>query len=96
MNMTGTNLRLHRQQLGLSQANLAELSGISQHILSAFELGKTDLPQTLRETVSQALANKKMVATLAEREKRYRQHKYDEVPKLPERVTRAARTIGNT
>ncbi|MDE3042872.1 MAG: DNA (cytosine-5-)-methyltransferase [Nitrospirota bacterium] len=96
MNMTGTNLRLHRQQLGLSQANLAELSGISQHILSAFELGKTDLPQTLRETVSQALANKKMVATLAEREKRYRQHKYVEVPKLPERVTRAARTIGNT
>lgn len=96
MNMTGTNLRLHRQQLGLSQAKLAELSGISQHILSAFELGKAELSQSFIEVVSHALADKEKVATLVTREKRYREHTYVEVDKLVERVKRAARTEGNT
>lgn len=95
MDITGITLRLHRQQLGLSQAKLAELSGISQHILSAFELGKTDLSQSFLEMVSNALADKKSVATLVAREKRYREHKYVEVKKLAVRVKRAARTEGN-
>lgn len=95
MKLTGTILRSHRQKLGLSQANLAELSSISQHILSAFELGKTDLPESICKTVAQALADKKRVAKLAEREKRYREHKYVEVPKIAERVERAVRTKGN-
>ena len=93
--MTGTALRLHRQQLGLSQAKLAELSGISQHILSAFELGKTDLSKYFLAVVSNALADKESVVTLVSREKRYREHKYVEVEKLVERVKRAARTEGN-
>lgn len=95
MNITGNQLRLHRQQLGLSQVKLAELSGISQHLLSAFELQKAYLPPALIEVVSRALADKSKVDTLITREKRYRQHRYVEVVKLTERVDRAARTEGN-
>ena len=93
--MTGINLRLHRQQLGLSQAKLAELSGVSQHILSAFELEKTDLPQPLLKILLRALADKDKVAMLVAREKRYREHKYTEVERLAERIERAARTKEN-
>ena len=93
MSITGPKLRQHRQQLGLSQAKLAELSGISQYLLSAFELEKADLSNCLREAVSIALANKAEVATLVKRDKRYRKHKYLEVRKLPDRVARAGRRV---
>ena len=95
MSITGTELRQHRQQLGLSQAKLAELTGVSQYLLSAFELEKADLSASLLDAVSLALADKAKVTTLAKREKRYKKHKYFEVPKLPDRVARAARTPGN-
>ena len=95
MNMTGINLRLHREQLRLSQARLAELTGISQHLLSAFELEKVDLPSPLLETLRSALADKEKVASLAGREKRYRKHEYIEVEKLVDRIERTKRTEGN-
>jgi DNA (cytosine-5)-methyltransferase 1 len=95
MNMTGTTLRLHRQQLGLSQAKLAELSGVSQHFLSAFELEKADLPLILLDAVLKALADKEKVASIVKRVKRYRDHEYIEVKKLPERVAKANRTTEN-
>lgn len=41
--MTGADLRNRREDLGLSQAKFAELTGIAQHLISAFELGKSDL-----------------------------------------------------
>lgn len=95
MNMTGTRLRLQRQQLGLSQAKLAELTGVSQHLLSAFELEKADLSTSLLDAVSQALADKEKVAELVARSKRYREHKYVEVQKIASRVAKAARTAEN-
>lgn len=95
MSISGAELRQHRQQLGLSQAKLAELSGVSQYLLSAFELDKAELPTSLLHAVSLALADKTKVTTLARREKRYRKHKYVEVQKLSDRVARAARTSGN-
>lgn len=95
MNITGTDLRLHRDRLGLSQAKLAELTGISQHLLSAFELEKAELPLPLLETLHSALADKGKIASLVRRKKRYRDHEYGEVEKQPERVARAKRTNGN-
>ena len=74
---------------------MAELSGVSQYLLSAFELDKAELPTSLLHAVSLALADKTKVTTLARREKRYRKHKYVEVQKLSDRVARAARTSGN-
>jgi DNA (cytosine-5)-methyltransferase 1 len=95
MNITGTNLRLRREQFGLSQARLAELTGIAQHLLSAFELGKAELPLPLLERLHSALADKEMVASLVRRKKRYRNHEYAEVEKRPERISRARRAEGN-
>ena len=65
MHITGTNLRSRRQELGLSQAKLAELCGISQHLLSAFELEKTDLPGNLLDMVASALSDKQRVSKLS-------------------------------
>ena len=93
--MVGIQLREHRQRLGLSQAKLSELSGISQHLLSAFELDKTLLSPALLDTLASALSDTSQVVTLAKRNKRYQDHKYVEVPKLPERVGRASCTPGN-
>lgn len=93
--MVGRQLREHRQRLGLSQAKLSELSGISQHLLSAFELDKAPLSLGLLDTLTSALSDTSQVATLVKRNKRYHDHKYIDVPKLSDRVNRASRTPGN-
>jgi DNA (cytosine-5)-methyltransferase 1 len=95
MRVTGPKLRHRRQQLSLSQAKLAELCGISQHLLSAFELEKAELPSSTLDTVLAALSDESRVAEIARRSKRYRHHKYCEVKCLPERIARARRTAGN-
>lgn len=95
MKMNGTTLRLHRQQLGLSQAKLAEIAKIPQHLLSAFELEKTDLPLALLNAISDVLADKEKVKSVIGREKRYRDHKYVDVQRLPERVAKARKTTEN-
>ncbi|TXH71579.1 MAG: DNA (cytosine-5-)-methyltransferase [Thiothrix sp.] len=95
MKITGTTLRQHRQTLGLSQAKLAEIADIPQHMLSAFELEKADLPMHVLKAVSNALANSKKVTAVVTRAKRYRDHKYADVQKLPERVVKATRTNEN-
>jgi DNA (cytosine-5)-methyltransferase 1 len=92
---TGTDLRKHREQLGLSQAKLAELTGISQHILSAFELGKSDLPEKARRQLSETFQNSASVSSVVKRRKRYQDHAYVEVPKDSSRLARYNRTSGN-
>jgi DNA (cytosine-5)-methyltransferase 1 len=93
--IVGTELRALRQQLGLSQAKLAELSVVSQHLISAFELEKTSLPASLLNTVAEALADKPRVTKIAERGKRYQRHRYANMQHSSERVAKAARTPGN-
>lgn len=95
MRTTINNLRTERERLGLSQAKLAELTGISQHLLSAFELGKTTLPKNLLKKIDMALADSGRVEALASRRKRYQSHQYEEVIRSEERVSKAARTPGN-
>lgn len=93
---TGNQLRQQRELLGLSQAKLAEISGVSQHLLSAFELGKAPLPPTDLGAVLKAIGNKDQVTAVSKRVKRYREHSYTQPPLLPERIARAAKTIGNS
>lgn len=95
MNATGTQLRVLRQRIGLSQSKLAQLSGISQHLLSAFELEKAALPESLLDVLSQSLANNEKVTAIANRRKRYREHQYDKVEVCPSRVARAVVTPEN-
>ena len=91
----GTQLRTHRQELGLSQAKLSEISGIPQHVLSSVELGKSSLDTLQYEAVRRALADGDQVASISKREKRYRQHSYAPRPVLSERQARASRSDGN-
>ncbi len=95
MSSTGQILREKRQQLGLSQAKLAGLTGISQHLISAFELGKKGLPDKISAQLKAALDQGDGLASLANRAKRYRAHEYRSVPHLPERVAGAKPTVHN-
>lgn len=93
--VSGAQIRLHRQQFGLSQAKFSELTGVPQHLLSAYELGKSDLPPDLADMVARALARTPDVKALTQRAKRYEKHEYSTVPVLPSRVTLARETAAN-
>lgn len=92
---TGAKLREQRELLGLSQAKLAEISKVSQHLLSAFELGKASLPKPDLAAVLRAIGDKEQVAIISKREKRYREHSYTKPPMLPERIAKTRATNGN-
>lgn len=95
MELTGPGLRDRRQLLGLSQAKLAELTGIAQHVLSAFELGNAELSQEVIGAVMTALAEEPKLRSLIQRDKRYQERKYARVPRLSNRIARAQTTPGN-
>lgn len=95
MEITGESLRIRRQSLGLSQAKLAELSSVPQHLLSAFELGKSSLANIYIDAVARSLVNTSEIEKLAKREKRYQSHQYSDVPKVASRVRRASQTEEN-
>lgn len=93
--LSGMAMRQHRQQAGLSQAKLAELTGVPQHALSAFELGKSELPAPAVAKVVSALASPADVAALSARRKRYAKHSYSEAEFVPARAARARATERN-
>jgi DNA (cytosine-5)-methyltransferase 1 len=93
--ITGSLLRDHREKLGLSQAKLAEVSGVPQHALSAFELGKIDLPICYVELVRAALNDNARLEKAVSRKKRYRDHSYFQVPREAGRIARCRETAGN-
>ncbi len=92
---SGPALRAARTTIRLSQSKLSELTGISQHILSALELGKTPLNDGLRADLEAALNNVRSVISIVSRRKRYREHDYVRVPLDAERAARCTRTKGN-
>jgi DNA (cytosine-5)-methyltransferase 1 len=92
---SGNALRMAREGLGLSQAKLAELTGISQHILSAFELEKIVPDSALLTRVAEVFADGTKVGGVIARKKRYQAHTYERVTHDPARVARHARTAGN-
>ncbi len=95
MSLTGTELRRNRETLGLSQAKLAEISGVPQHLLSAFELGKNALSDVEACKVIAAFDSPETLQATIGRRKRYRQHVYSSVEHDPQRVARHAVTEGN-
>ncbi len=69
--MTGSELRKRREKLRLSQAKFAELTGLPQHAVSAFELGKSELGSEALSMIDQLLADSSRVEALVGRKKRY-------------------------
>jgi len=96
MQISGAALRQERQKIGLSQAKLAELSEIPQHLLSSFELGKRELSDGMLKAINLTLSDRLAVTQLITRAKRYEVHRYRAVTRPPDRVARAAITSGNS
>jgi DNA (cytosine-5)-methyltransferase 1 len=96
MNITsGATLRITREEMGLSQAKLAELTGIPQHMLSAYELQKAVPDRAIAARVAEILADVGKVKKLTRRKKRYRVHSYESITHDPVRAARHSRTGGN-
>lgn len=93
--MDGGQLRKQRELLKLSQAKLAEMSAVSQHALSAFELGKSALTTRELAAVLTAIGSRDEVAAISGRGKRYREHTYHQPPIVPARRARARKSKGH-
>jgi len=93
---SGPSLRDQREALGLSQAKLAEISGIPQHLLSSFELGKTELEIRQLKKLNSVICNTSHVSHVVGRKKRYREHTYAPVAHDPKRVQKYIKTEENT
>lgn len=93
---TGIQLREARKEAGISQARFAELTGLDQHALSAFELGKASLNSAALKIVNVIFPKLDDFSEVIVRNKRYRKHVYEEVQLDPERINRAVTTTGNT
>jgi DNA (cytosine-5)-methyltransferase 1 len=91
----GAALRCYRERVGLSQARIAEATGIPQHLLSAFELGKSALDTKAQQKLSDTFASEEALQGLSHRRKRYRQHAYSARCRDPERVAKCQRTVEN-
>lgn len=92
---SGPTLRAARQALKLSQAKLAELTGIPQQMLSSVELEKVDLDPQIAKSINQVIADATRVGDVAARKKRYQAHSYAPSEREPSRVAKARETSGN-
>ena len=93
--MSGSELREKRKELNLSQAKLAELTDISQHQISAFELEKKNLSDMEIDKIQKLLADQQRVEKISNRKKRYRTHEHAAVEHLPDRIRKCQQTSGN-
>lgn len=95
MAINGWELKKRRQEIGLSQAKLAELTGISQHLLSAYELGKQGLADQHLKRVEKELLNTGKVKKIISRNKRVVEHKFSKIIPSQKRIKEAYKTEGN-
>lgn len=95
MDFSGPWLREKRELMGLSQARLAEITGISQHILSAFELEKLDMDATTKRRIGSAINDNPALKEVIARKKRYQLHSYTRTHRDPVRAERQVPTTGN-
>ena len=94
--LTGSRLRRKRVHFKLSQAKFAELTGVPQHAISSFELGKVDLSPKNIELIEHLFRNHlDSVKQVAGRRKRYRTHEYRVVRTDRERADQCKQTEGN-
>ncbi len=82
---SGKDLRAYRQSIGLSQAKLAEITGVPKFTLSAFELEKLEASDVLINAIQTALLTKDLGQVIT-RKKRYQTHQYTTAQRLEERI----------
>lgn len=74
----GEKLRKIREERNISQARLAELTRVPQHLLSSYELGKSVLADEHLSKVTDVLQNISDHESAINRKKRYQSHSYNE------------------
>ena len=80
--------------MGLSQAKLAAACKVSQALISAYELGKSELKSFQIDEIKSLLSRVDEVAHLSTSPKRYREHRYEEIPILPGRIGKYGKSEG--
>ncbi len=75
--MVGVSLRKQRMEFGLSQSKLADITGIQQARLSAFELQKQGLTSKEKKIIKKTLASLDKDKIEIIKKKRYREHVKD-------------------
>ena len=95
MLLSGTLIRKKREEIGLSQSKLSELADVPQHLLSAFELGKTLLNQNNLSALQRVLneTGKKEVQII--KKKRYQAHLFNGITKKTSRKSEIKPTKEN-
>lgn len=95
MKAQALDIRNWRENIGLSQAKLAEITGISQHLLSAHELGKAHLTDEMIGKVVHVAKNSEVALGAVSKKKRYQAHSYKKVRHDEARVRRHNPSAGN-
>lgn len=92
---TGTTLRKLREEQKISQARLAELASVPQHLLSSYELGKTNLPEDHLAKIASIISDLSAHQSIIKRKKRYQEHSYSDSIFDRSRANLAKKSLGN-
>jgi DNA (cytosine-5)-methyltransferase 1 len=92
---SGFWLKEKRQEIGLSQAKLAELACVPQHLLSAFELDKSSLNNNYIGSIEEILKTISETKITEIKKKRYQSHSFNGIAKDTTRVSQIKRTQVN-
>ncbi len=92
---SGFWLKAKRQEIGLSQAKLAELARVPQHLLSAFELDKSSLHTNYIGSIEEILKTISETKLTEIKKKRYQSHSFNGIAKDSARVSQITQTQGN-
>lgn len=96
MSTHNLDIRKWREDIGLSQAKLAELTGIPQYMISAHELGKDSLSENYLRTIVRITSNTDAISSTISRRKRYQPHSYEAIAHDPVRLNKYIRTTENS
>lgn len=77
MVISGTLIKNEREKIGLSQAKLSELANVPQHLLSAYELGKSLLNQENLYALQKVLSEISNTQIQKIKKKRYQVHSFN-------------------
>lgn len=93
---SGILIKRKRKEIGLSQAKLSELANIPQHLLSAYELGKSSLDKTNLSSLQKVLREISKTQVQEIKKKRYQVHSFNGIPKKMSRKSEINLTEENS
>ncbi len=93
---SGILIKKTREEIGLSQAKLSELASVPQHLLSAYELGKSPLNRDKLLALQKVLSEISDTQIREVNKKRYQIHSFDRIFDKTSRESEITQTDENT